>query len=157
MRTRVRFEGGAQLAKTLNQLSKGVQKKVLREALRAEVGEPIRARAAGAVNRAPGAPDIADHLVLSNGRGSSATSAAVLVGPSSQTRSDQAGRTFAEQGAMLEFGTAKMRMFPFLRPSFDQVSRDAGLMRRIGSSLWAALIRRGVGSGRGGGGGGGTL
>jgi hypothetical protein len=150
MNVSVRFEGGAQLARTLNEMPGRVSTSVMREALRSVVAPPIRDRASSLVRRAPGEPDLADHIVISTGRGDAKT-AAIVVGPSKATRSDQ-NRTFAVQGRLMEFGF-RGHMFPFLRPAFDQSAQAT--LKAFGAALWDALIRKGFGSTRASGGGGG--
>lgn len=151
MNMRVRFDGGLQLARALNAMPSRVSKGIMRDALRRVVAAPIRDRAAGLVRRAPGAPDIADNIVISNGRGD-AQSVAVVVGPSRAVRSDQPRRSFAVQGRLLEFGFRGV-MFPWLRPAFDQTA--LGTLKAFAAEMWSAVIRRGFGSVRGAGGGGG--
>lgn len=100
-----------------------------------EAAEPLRQRIAELVRRAPGAPDLADHIVIQVEDG------AVAIGPSIDHRSDQPGRQFDEQGQMLEFGTRHMPAFPFMRPAFDgQSERSAeeavkGAWRRLTERL----------------------
>jgi HK97 gp10 family phage protein len=152
MKTTIRIEGGQQLAATLNNLSKRLSNQVLRQAL-LKAGEPMRASAASMAPRAPGAPDIADHIALSPlTRRKVAT---VAMGPSAGARGDQAARTFGEQGFFLEYGTARMPAQPFMRPAFDKGARAA--VRGVISEAWQILTRRGGSTTRGSGGGGGLL
>jgi hypothetical protein len=149
---RARFEGGEQLARVLQTMPRRASTGVMREALRSVVAAPIRDRAAGLVRRAPGAPDIADHVAIGTGRGD-ATSAAIVVGPSTAKRSDQPSRSFAVQGKHLELGTERMSMFAWLRPAFDQVAPST--LKPMAAAMWAAIITAGFGSTRSSGGGGG--
>jgi len=151
---RTRFEGGQRLAGVLNGLPARVNTGVTREALRSVAAPPIQRRAAALVRRAPGSPDIADHIVVSTGRGD-ATSSAIVVGPSTARRSDQPKRTFAQQGKYLEFGTAHIPMLAFLRPAFDQEAIQT--LKPIGAAIWAALVAKGFVTTRSSGGGGGLL
>jgi len=149
---KMRFEGGERLAALLNELPGRVSTNVTREALRSVVAPPIQQAAAAHVRRAPGAPDLADNIAISTGRGD-ATSSAIVVGPSTARRSDQPSRSFAVQGKYLEFGTARTPMFAFLRPAFE--SEGPRTLGALGSALWEALIRKGFGSARSSPGGGG--
>lgn len=150
----MRVEGGQELAARLNALPSRVNTSVTREALRGVVAPPIQRSAAAKVRRAPGAPDIADHIAISTGRGDRTTSA-IVVGPSVERRTDQPTRSFAVQGKYLEFGTGHMEMFPFLRPAFEQ--EGPRTLPAMGRALWSALIARGFGSARTSPGGGGLL
>lgn len=158
MKTSLRFEGGDRLAATLRELPTRVSKSVLREALKTAAAPPIQQTAASLVARAPGAPDIAARMVVSNSRAEAGPSAAVLVGPSAEVRTDKQRRrpiSFGLQGMYLEFGTARQQMQPFLRPAFDQnVLKAIGAMS---SALWHALISRGASGTRGKSTGGGLL
>ena len=152
----LRIDGGQQLAKGLNQLSDSVRGKVLREALK-DAAEPMRATMAHLAPREPGKPDIADHMVVSRitqigdvdggeTERKNDTEEAVAVGPAK-------GRLF--YGGFLEFGTVKTAPQPFARPAFDQDHPKS--LSIMASSLWAALIKRGIAGGRGNSTGGGTL
>jgi HK97 gp10 family phage protein len=149
---KMRFEGGQRLASVLNGLPSRVNTSVTREALRAVAAPPIRDRAAALVRKAPGAPDIAANIVIGTGRGDK-TSSAIVIGPSTERRSDQPSRSFAVQGKYLEFGTALIQMFPFMRPAFE--SEAPRVLGGMASAMWAALIARGFGSTRTSPGGGG--
>ena len=70
MKMTMRIEGGDRLARNLAQLSTRVNKNVLRGALTRVAAEPIRARASDLAPRDPGAPDLAEHIVISTGRAS---------------------------------------------------------------------------------------
>jgi len=134
--TGIKLEGGAQLARTLSGLSESVRGDVLRQVL-TEVGEPMRATMATLAPRRPPAPDMADHIVITPLREIDSdrlteTEAAVAIGPA---------RRFFYAG-FLEYGTVKMRAFPFMRPAFDQHVRPA--IGAIASRLWAVLIGRGL-------------
>lgn len=136
----LRMEGGDALAANLKTLSSRVSKSLMREALM-EGAEPIRDRGEVLAPRAPGAPDIAEHIVIGPARAQDAV--AVAVGPSTERRSDQPRTTFARQGVMLEFGTARMGAQPFMRPAFDEMHRPA--LTVIGAALWRELVGRGLG------------
>ena len=135
----VRVEGGDKLARALRDLPTRVDRSVQRDALKAG-GELIRARAAALAPRAPGAPDIADHITMSGTRPADG-SVGLAVGPAK-------GFYY---GRFLEFGTSRQGAQPFLRPALD--GEGAQAIQRIIAELWAALIRRGSGSGRSSGGG----
>lgn len=133
---KMKFEGGAELAKTLEGLSARVSKRMLRESLE-EAGEPMRKRMSQMAPREPGAPDLADNIVISTARvkqpkGSEAQAAAVAVGPE---------RRFF-YGFFQEFGTVHHGAQPFVRPAFDGgVSKVISDMAR---ALWTALAARGI-------------
>ncbi|MGE0362796.1 MAG: hypothetical protein AB7R67_18935 [Vicinamibacterales bacterium] len=148
----LRIEGGDRLAATLRELPSRVSTRVLRDGLRTAVAPPIQQRAAALARRAQGDPDLADHIVISTGRGDAQT-AAMVVGPSTDRRSDQPSRSFAMQGRYLEFGTAFISMFAFLRPAFE--SEAPGTLKRLAAEMWDALTRKGFTSTRPGGGAGG--
>lgn len=96
--------------------------------------EPLRQRVSDLARRAPGAPDLADHIAIS------LDGEAVAIGPTTEERSDQPGRRFDEQGEKLEYGTRHMPAFPFMRPAFDGDSDAAaeGILER----LWRRLTER---------------
>lgn len=132
-------EGGDKLARELRGLSNRVNRHVQRDALAAG-GELIRSQAAARAPRAPGAPDLADHITISTARPDDG-SVGVAIGPA---------RGFY-YGGFLEFGTVRQAAQPFLRPAWD--SEGPRALKVIAAELWAALLRRGIGSGRGSGGG----
>src|SRR5687767_1488612 len=101
----MRIEGGAQLAATLRAMPERVSRAKQREALKV-AAEPIREHAASNVAVGPGAPDLKDHIVISNAR-SQDGGVAIAVGPSTEIRTDQF-RQYDVQGKYLEFGTNKM-------------------------------------------------
>jgi HK97 gp10 family phage protein len=141
MRFELRFEGGAELAKTLDQLSTRVQKNVMRDALM-EGAEPIRARGAQLAPYEPGPPDLRDNIGISTARvREPGDIAAVAVGPV---------KGFA-YGLAQEVGTSFHPAQPFMRPAFGEAPKSLSI---IGGSLWRALLQRGVGSSRTSGGGG---
>jgi HK97 gp10 family phage protein len=140
MKTGIRIEGGAELAKALQQLSVRVSKNVLRDALLDVAAPPLERGMARRAARAPGAPDLAEHMTTSVAA-SSGRSAAVVVGPSTEVRSDQPGTTFDEQGRYVEFGTVDTPMQAFARPTFD--SDAPKVITPMGAALWATLVGRG--------------
>jgi len=155
MKMTARMEGGAALARTLNELPTRVGKSVLREALRKSSAPIVQTRIEALAPRAPGAPDIASHIVVSTGRAGSGPEAAIVVGPSTEHREDQPSRRFDRQGVYLEFGTHDTPMQAFMRPAFD--ATVPAMITALTGALWRALIARGFGSTRGSGGGGGAL
>lgn len=153
MKVSLKMEGGPQLARALGQLPTRVSKSMLRGALASVVAPPIQQRASALAPRAPGAPDLASHIAIATGT-SRGESAAVVVGPSAEGRSDQPARTYGLQGMFVEFGTNDTAAQPFLRPAFEQEApRTLG---EFASAVWAALARGGVSS-RGSSSGGGLL
>ncbi len=137
----VRFEGGAELAKALSALSTRVSKSVLREALMSTAAPQIQRLAASMAPRDAGAPDYADHIVVSPGR-AKGNSASVVVGPSTEPRSDQPDRRYDQQGVFLEFGTEDTAMQAHLRPAFDQEAVKT--LGPIGQAIWRELAGRGI-------------
>lgn len=131
----MKVEGGDRLARTLRELPQRVNREVQRAALR-EGGELIRARASSLAPRAPGAPDLADNIGISNARPGDG-SVAIAIGPT---------RGFF-YGFFQEFGTVRHRAQAFMRPAWD--SEGPRALKVIAAAMWTALIKRGVGSGRG--------
>lgn len=144
MITRLRFEGGQELAANLADLSTRMQKGILLEALK-QGGEPIRAHAAGNAPRSDEPPHVGDHIVVGSVR-SKGSGASVAIGPS---------RDFEERAniypIMQEVGTVHHEPQPFLRPAFD--SRGQQALGVIKQGIWFELLKRGIGSTRGSGGG----
>lgn len=136
MATTVSFEGGQALAQTLGTLSARLRGLVLREVL-TEAAEPMRETMGHLAPREPGAPDIADNMVISplrtiEGERLLETEAAVGVGPAK-------GFFY---GMFLEYGTVKMSARPFMRPAFDQ--HAPGTFEAIGKALWRELAAEGA-------------
>lgn len=80
---KMRFEGGAELAKAFEGLTARVSKRMLRESLE-DAAEPMRRAMSSMAPREPGAPDLADNIVISTARTKAvegAQSAAVAIGP----------------------------------------------------------------------------
>jgi HK97 gp10 family phage protein len=137
----LRFEGGAELAKTLDQLSTRVQKTVMRDAL-TDGSEPIRSRGEQLAPHEPGPPDLRDNIGVSTARVvHPGDIAAVKIGPT---------KGFA-YGLLQELGTSRHAAQPFMRPAFGEAPKSLSI---IGASLWRALLSRGFGSSRTGSGGG---
>src|SRR5690349_9781517 len=122
MNIRLRVDGGTQLAKALADLPTRASANRMRAALRTTAAEPIQRAAERNAPRAPGAPDLASHIVISTGKAGPGA-ASLVVGPSSEIRSDGTHRTeplpYSFQGMYLEFGTSDTPAQPFLRPAFD--------------------------------------
>jgi HK97 gp10 family phage protein len=137
----LKLEGSKELQKALESLPNRVSRSVQREALRS-AGEPIRALAAALAPREPGAPDLADNIVMSNARPEDG-SVAIAIGP--------AKKFF--YGIFQEHGTSRHGAQPFMRPAFD--SEGGRALRAISQELWRALVKRGAVGGRGSSSGGG--
>jgi HK97 gp10 family phage protein len=144
----MRFEGGAALAKAFRDLPDRVSTKVLREAL-TDAAEPMRASMETTVHRAPGRPDIADHMVI---KGITSYKDADLdaMGFDAKIRLEPGSASVAVGpakgyfwGWMLEFGTVRARAFPFMRPAFDQGAGPA--LSALAGSMWRALAQAGAG------------
>lgn len=140
MVTGLTLSGGEQLASTLLSLSPRLSTSIVNAALR-EGGEPMRARAAQDAPREPGAPDLADNIVMSPVRQTSKHGTGVALGPA----------TGFFYGFYQEYGTARHGAQPFMRPAFDGTQRQ--VVGLVGAALWTALIKRGFTTGRGSGGG----
>ncbi len=131
MKMSVKFEGGAELARTLNALPTRLSRQIKREAL-LDSAEPMVAVARRMAPREPGAPDIADNIEAQASRGGldafgDEKATTVVIGPA---------RGFF-YGYYLEFGTVKMGAQPFMRPAFDsQKDRTLALIRE---RLWVEL------------------
>lgn len=130
MKVSMRFEGGAQLAAGLAQLSTRLSRTVLNKALM-EGAEPIRKQTSVNAPHDPTTPkDIKDNIVAAPVR--SEEQAAVAVGPR---------RGFA-YGLPNEVGTAKQPARPFVRPAFDSEKEKA--LGAVNLALRRELIRRDV-------------
>lgn len=132
----MRVEGGAELASTLNNLSRKMSRRVMRNALEI-AAEPIRKAMSAYAPRDPGAPDLADHMVVSptrvEGLLENDQTAAVAIGP-------ERGDYF--YGYFQEFGTAHHGAQPFARPAFDQGVDQA--LSTITRQLWTELAAVGI-------------
>lgn len=150
MKVRVDFKGGQDIARQLQQMSTRASKGILRNALLTVGGPIIQQGMEARAPRAPGAPDIADNIVVSVARGdrsetgAAGSRAAVAIGPSTAPRSDQPGTTYGEQGMYLEFGTEHIEMQPFARPTFDADAPK--VLAPLGAALWAAIVLRNGGT-----------
>lgn len=131
MSFRVRFEGGAELARALSQLSTRVSKKFVKEAL-VHAAEPLRDRMEELAPHEPGKPDLRDTLAVSTARGEDRLETAVAIGPTKQ----------GFYGSFLELGTATMAAQPFVRPALDEKSSEA--LQRLSDDLWVSLASRGI-------------
>lgn len=125
---------GLQLARALRTLPEAVSKKVVLEAL-TNAAQPVRALMQNMAPRAPGAPDIADHIAVSratriDGERRDESELAVAIGPE---------RDFF-YGYFLEWGTVKMAARPFARPAFDAGVNTS--LQFLGGALWTAIKRR---------------
>jgi len=154
----MRFEGGAELARVFRALPDRVSTKVLREALE-DAAEPMRADMASIVHRAPGPPDIADHMVVKGiTRYEDADLGTVTVEPGSAAVAVGPAKGYF-WGYFLEFGTVTARPYPFMRPAFD--GNTTAALAGLSADLWRALagagvIRTGTSAGPVSGGGGGS-
>lgn len=127
----VKFEGGAELTKALEQLPLRASKRIQREAL-VDAGEAIAKRMAARAPHEPGKPDLRDAMTVSNSRGRDAQEVAVVVGPS------KAGW----YGAFQEFGTSQHGAQPFARPAFDESIQSS--LNLISRAIWVSLAGRGI-------------
>lgn len=138
MIVKVAFEGGEELARTLNSLPALYTRHVILEALK-EGAEPIRATAAQLAPLGE-TENLSDNMTISvtNRLGSTAggrwqnrdeSNHAVAVGPSKDEF----------YGLFQEYGTVHHGAQPFLRPAFDREGQTA--LNIIGDALWWALRR----------------
>lgn len=130
------ISGGREMATVLRTLPQRFTRAVMMETLTA-AAEPIRLRMGQLAPRAPGAPDIADHIGISPARKTDEQEYRVAVGPT---------RGFY-YGYFLEFGTVHMGAQAFARPAFDEMAPAS--LRRLALDFWAVLAGRGLGGGRG--------
>jgi HK97 gp10 family phage protein len=136
----LKVEGGDKLAATLRDLPNRVSRSIQREAL-ATGAEVIRQRVAASAPREPGTPDLASNILVQKDVRPGDGSVGVGIG---------VPRGFFYDW-FNEFGTVKQSARPFWRPAFD--SEKERVIKLVASEMWAALIRKGSGSGRGSGGG----
>lgn len=139
MKTTMRFEGGAELASHLAELSVRVQKGVLLNALK-QGAEPIRTSMERLAPRSTEPPHVGDNIVIGSAR-EKGVAASVAVGPSANF--EPRARIYP---VMQELGTAFHQPQPFARPAFDSDAPKA--LPIISGAIWRALISRGIGSGR---------
>lgn len=126
----VKWEGGTELLKALQQLPLRVGKRFQREAL-VHAAEPMaRAMSRYAPRGNPHPPNLKDEILIRNSRGKDAQETAIAVGPS----------TRAFYGGLQELGTAHHPAQPFARPAFDEKSGEA--LRRFADDVWASLASR---------------
>lgn len=142
----MKVEGVNDVVRALHDMGAVGSRRTLTEALK-RGAEPIRDRASSLAKRAPGEPDLADHITISVGRTTDEHTAVVLVGPTKEERSDQPGKTFDAQGRFLEFGTSDTAAQPFLRPALD--GEGHGAAAEILEELWRELVAQGAVGGRG--------
>jgi HK97 gp10 family phage protein len=135
----LRFEGGDKLRQTLASMPNRVNLSVQREALKS-AADVIQQRASATAPRAPGAPDLADNIRVGNTRPADGSVGVGIGVP----------RGFFYDW-FNEFGTVNQLARPFWRPVID--SEMPKLVKQIAADMWAALIRKGGGSGRSSGGG----
>lgn len=143
MAASMKITGGVQLARNLDELSKRLSRQIQRQAL-VEAGDPIRLAMAQLAPREPGAPDLADNMIISTVRPKGWGNAVVIaIG---------AAKEFF-YARFQEFGTAQHRSQQFARPSYDRHVGGGSTLKIITSALSRVLIQRGFGSTRSSGGG----
>lgn len=128
MKTTLSFQGGAELARTLNALPTKVQREAALDALEAAAA-PMVSVARKLAPRRPGHPDIADNIEIQRGRGG--------VDSFGDRRADSVAwgplKGFF-YGHYLEHGTVHASAHPFMRPGFDQnVTRSLDILK---ARLW---------------------
>lgn len=136
MKVSMKLEGGVELAGVLNQLPAKVSRRVIRDALE-RAGTPMQSRMGRLAPRAPGAPDIADNIVMSparmEGMSDNDQTAAIAIGPIKE---------LAYYGYFQEVGTMHHGAQPFVRPAFDQEVQR--VLSAIRAAFWTALTAVGV-------------
>lgn len=132
-----RFEGGDRLAINLDRVRTNASRKMMRDSLR-EGAQPMRDRVAAAVRRAPGSPDLADHIVVGTSKPRGEDVAAISVGPSKEERTDQPGRRFDEQAYYLEFGTLYRAATPFMRQGMSATGQALDTMKE---PVWDGITK----------------
>ena len=132
----MQIQGGAQLARTLRELSLKAEQKTMRGILR-DSAEPIRAEAERLAPKSLDAPHIKDNIVISlatkdaEGERLEADQHAVAVGPNKD----------AFYGFFQEFGTVHHAAQPFMRPAFDLKVREA--LKAVQEGIWRVLRAEG--------------
>lgn len=138
----MRIEGGMELVAAIRQLPSRVGKRMLTEALK-DAAEPMRERMGELAPRAPGAPDLADNIVIST-----TTRVANTVDGFSERTDDQVAAVAVGPakgffyGFFQEFGTIWHGAQPFARPAFDSESPQVLVV--LARALWAALAGKGI-------------
>lgn len=132
----MKFEGGKELAATLAGLSTRLKRSVVKEAL-IGAAEPMRLRMQRLAPVEPGAPDLADNIIVSGGRGgtdSEGTEKAqtVSIGPAK-------GFFYAR---FQEYGTVHHGAQPFMRPAFD--SEAPKVIQKLAAAVWVELAGKGI-------------
>lgn len=131
MKVSMQVSGAAELEAALSGLTRRVSRRIVREALEF-AAEPMRSEASRRAPRAPGAPDLADNMVIANARTTGSEAAAVSVGPARGVY----------WGLFQELGTSRHGAQPFLRPAFENQKGKA--IERVGQEIWRNLASRGV-------------
>jgi HK97 gp10 family phage protein len=136
----MRFDGGEDLARRLDQLAHAVQRKTLVAAL-TEAAEPMRARAAQLAPRGPQSVfgHLADHIVIQ-----SVTRVGSVQGGRWETRAGEPWVAVGPRkdffyGLFQEFGTVHHGAQPFMRPAFQ--SGVPAALPILSQRLWQALRR----------------
>lgn len=128
----MKFDGGMELAKALEQISERVSRKFIREAL-VEAAEPCRKTMSQLAPRGTdGGVTLRNEIVTAPARGQDSKEIAVAVGMTVR----------AFYGSFLEFGTAHITPRPFMRPAFDQTWQRS--LQILSADLWTSLASKGV-------------
>ena len=132
----IKFEGGAELAKALDELSVRLGRKVMREVL-TEAAEPIRARGESLAPLGKIAPHQKPSVTISIPKKSayldlSREIATVAIGPS---------HDFPE-ALPVELGTVDTSAQPYMRPAFDAEHGKA--LQIVSDAAWRELAGRGI-------------
>ena len=141
----MQITGGKELAAALKALPASMSRSVVMDALK-DSAEPMRTRMSQLAPREPGAPDLADNIVISaanrvgdvgGGRWEMRheDEHAVAVGPSKDYF----------YGIFQEYGTIRHRAQPFMRPAFHETHGTA--LTIMLQRMWAAMTGKATSTG----------
>lgn len=137
----VKFEGGEELARTLNALPAELTRKIVLAALFL-AAEPMRRSASSFAPREPGAPDLADNIGVSVADRIGSVEGGRWAAREDQQHAVAVGPTKGfYYGLFQEYGTVRHVAQPFMRPAFDAEATTA--LTILSDELWWA-IRRGI-------------
>lgn len=127
----VRFEGGQEILRNLEEMSKPMSRRLLYEGLR-EAGEPIRKRMSQLAPKSalPGR-HLQDNIAIANTKGIDEREVAVAIGPTVE----------GYYGSFVELGTSDQPAQPYARPAFDGLWQKA--LAIFGRAMWREIARRG--------------
>jgi len=127
------FQGGAQLAKALEQAGAALERRLVMEALKA-AADPLRRDMAARMARSPFAPHAADSVIVAEVK----TIDGEKLGPREFAVGVAPTREFF-YWFFQEFGTVQAPAQPAMRPAFDAGVERA--LRDIGHALWDGIAK----------------